>query len=50
MAPHVWTTILEPTLMDVEGEAVFIGTPKGKNHFYKLFMNALTKPETYWDD
>ena len=50
IAPHVWTEILEPTLMDVEGEAMFIGTPKGKNHFYRLFMNALTHPEPYWDD
>jgi hypothetical protein len=50
IAPHVWTEILEPTLMDVEGEAMFIGTPKGKNHFYRLFLNALTHPEPYWDD
>lgn len=41
MKPHVWEEIIEPTLLDVEGEALFIGTPKGKNHFYKLFMHAL---------
>lgn len=50
MAAHVWPEILEPTLMDYEGEALFIGTPKGKNHFYRLFMNALTKPTPYWND
>jgi hypothetical protein len=50
MAAHVWPEILEPTLMDVEGDALFIGTPKGKNHFYRLFMDALTHPEAYWDD
>ena len=50
MPAHVWTEILEPTLMDVEGDALFIGTPKGKNHFYKLFISALTKPEKYWSD
>ncbi len=50
MAPHVWPEILEPTLIDVEGSAVFIGTPKGKNHFYRLFMNALTRPTPYWED
>lgn len=49
-AAHVWPEILEPTLMDVEGDALFIGTPKGKNHFYKLFINALTHPEEYWKD
>lgn len=41
MKPYVWDEIIEPTLMDVEGQALFIGTPKGKNHFYHLFMNAL---------
>lgn len=44
MKPNVWYEILEPALMDVEGSALFIGTPKGKNHFYKLFMGALQKP------
>lgn len=50
MAPHVWPEILEPTLIDVEGDALFIGTPKGKNHFYRLVTNAMTKPEAYWND
>jgi hypothetical protein len=44
MKANVWTEIIDPALADVEGEALFIGTPKGKNHFYRLFMNALTKP------
>lgn len=44
MKPYVWDEIIEPALMDVEGDALFIGTPKGKNHFYKLFMGALEKP------
>jgi predicted phage terminase large subunit-like protein len=44
MKPHVWDEIIEPALMDVEGDALFIGTPKGKNHFYKIFMGALMKP------
>lgn len=41
MKPDTWDTILDPALMDVQGDALFIGTPKGKNHFYKLFMSAL---------
>jgi phage terminase large subunit-like protein len=41
MKPETWDTIIEPALMDVLGEVLFIGTPKGKNHFYKLFMDAL---------
>jgi len=44
MRPFVWKEIIRPALMDVEGDALFIGTPKGKNHFYKLFMGALEKP------
>lgn len=41
MKENVWSEIIEPALMDYEGSALFIGTPKGKNHFYKLFMKAL---------
>ena len=37
MKPDVWEQILRPTLSDVEGDALFIGTPDGKNHFYDLF-------------
>lgn len=45
MKSMVWEEIIDPALMDVEGSALFIGTPKGKNHFYKVFMGALLKPE-----
>lgn len=34
----VWTQMLEPTLIDKEGSAIFISTPRGKNSFYKLFL------------
>lgn len=44
MKSFVWDEILSDALGDVEGEALFIGTPKGKNHFYRLFMGALTRP------
>jgi hypothetical protein len=44
MKSNVWHEIIEPALMDVEGSALFIGTPKGKNHFYKIFIGALEKP------
>jgi hypothetical protein len=56
MKPDTWDTIVEPALMDVQGAALFIGTPKGKNHFYQLFMNALhhgrggDQPKTDWAD
>lgn len=44
MKPDVWDLIIRPALADVEGSALFIGTPKGKNHFYKIFIAALEKP------
>lgn len=39
---HVWDEILRPTLMDYAGHALFIGTPKGRNHFYELFLKGLS--------
>ena len=40
MKPEVWDLIISPTLADVEGDALFIGTPDGKNHFYQLWLDA----------
>ena len=40
MKPDVWEQILAPTLTDVEGDALFIGTPAGRNHFYDLYKAA----------
>ena len=45
MKPMVWEQILRPTLADVKGGALFIGTPAGKNHFYKLFTDSANKPD-----
>lgn len=36
MRPSLWGEIILPTLVDRRGWAVFIGTPKGKNHFYAV--------------
>lgn len=32
-----WQEVIRPTLTDRKGEALFISTPKGFNHFYELF-------------
>lgn len=40
MKPNVWEEIIRPALADVQGRALFIGTPKGKNHFYNLVLEA----------
>jgi len=34
--PSLWGTVILPTLIDRKGWAIFIGTPKGKNHFYEV--------------
>lgn len=44
----VWEEILAPALTDVEGGALFIGTPVGKNHFYGLFQQGLNPAFEDW--
>lgn len=40
MKPEVWDEIILPSLADHKGDAIFIGTPKGRNHFYDLYKYA----------
>lgn len=40
MPPSAWGKVILPTLADRRGWAVFIGTFKGKNHFYKIFRRS----------
>lgn len=42
MLPRTWTEAIRPTLSDRKGWAIFIGTPKGRNHFYDIFDYAST--------
>lgn len=42
-----WTESIRPTLTDLEGDAWFMSTPKGKNDFYKLFRRGKDK-EPSW--
>ena len=44
--PSLWEEVILPTLADRKGWALFIGTPKGKNHFYKI--NQLSKQSDDW--
>lgn len=37
---EAWTEVLRPTLSDTGGKAFFIGTPKGRNWFYDLYMHG----------
>lgn len=38
--PILWGQILRPALADRPGWAIFIGTPKGQNHFYHRYNKA----------
>jgi Terminase large subunit, T4likevirus-type, N-terminal len=43
--PMTWPEIIRPALADRQGEAVFLGTPRGfANHFYPLFTDAQHTP------
>lgn len=51
MKPQAWTSSIRPAL-DTEGRppgwAVFIGRPRGKNHFWDLFVRAQKADEQEW--
>ena len=40
MPEMAFPEIVRPALLSTRGGAMFIGTPKGRNHFYRLFMAA----------
>ena len=44
MAMTAWHSVLRPMLADRLGEALFIGTPQGFNHFYDLYNEAEGRP------
>lgn len=46
--PLAWEYI-RPILAENEGWCIFQGTPRGENHFYDLYQNALRNPSWYAD-
>ena len=38
---NIFTEIIRPALADHEGYAIWIGTPKGKNDFFRLYQHSL---------
>lgn len=48
MKPEVWEDIIRPALSDVQGRALFIGTPEGRNHFYDLYTYAAQSGDEEW--
>jgi predicted phage terminase large subunit-like protein len=49
MKPEVWDMIVGPALADTRGDALFIGTPDGKNHFYDLWVDAGKEENDEWE-
>jgi hypothetical protein len=47
MRPSMWGEVVLPTLVDRKGWAVFIGTPKGMNHFYEIHQKYSEDPSTF---
>jgi hypothetical protein len=44
----LWEEVLRPSLSDRQGRAIFIGTPKGKNWFFRLFARGADQHEENW--
>jgi hypothetical protein len=45
MRPETWSEVIRPSLSDRGGSALFIGTPKGRNHFYDLWAKGVDGAE-----
>lgn len=43
--PTIWGEVIRPALTDRDGWAIFIGTPKGQNHFHNIYQTALKSIE-----
>ena len=48
MKENVWGEIIQPTLAETKGSALFVGTPTGvQNHFYDLFVKGQAEGSDY---
>lgn len=47
LKPEVWEEIVAPIIYSIDGWVWFLGTFKGRNHFYKLYEEA--KSEEKWE-
>lgn len=45
MRKEAWYEVIRPSLSDRRGSAIFIGTPKGRNHFYDLWTKGADKDD-----
>ena len=47
MRPSVWGEVIRPMLADRQGWATFIGTPKGRNEFFRVWQRAQGDPHWF---
>ena len=47
MSPHLWGEVIRPALADREGWAIFIGTPKGHDEFWRKYRAAAADESWY---
>jgi len=45
---ETWEKVLRASLSDKKGNALFIGTPKGRNWFYDMYNLGNTEEDTEW--
>ncbi len=47
MKPEAWSEALRPALSDKLGRALFISTPRGRNHFWELYQRGIRGDDDY---
>ena len=47
MEPQAWSEVIRPALSDREGWGLFMGTPKGRNAFHRLWTEAEHDPDWF---
>ena len=45
MRKEAWFEVIRPSLSDKMGGALFIGTPRGRNHFYDLYTKGVDEDD-----
>lgn len=48
MLPHVWPQVVRPMLLERRGDALFLSTPRGRNHFWDVYRVGLDPEEHDW--
>ena len=48
MDTNAWDEVGAPMLLDNDGDAIFIGTPKRRNHFFRMYQTAIGDDTGRW--